>query len=82
VGLRVTGRGIARHGYPVLVDGRPRGVITSGTQSPTLGYPIAMTYVPPEASGAGTALAVEIRGKAVAAEVAPLPFYRREPTTG
>src|SRR5204862_5887536 len=42
VGLRVTGRGIARHGYPVDLGERRTGVVTSGTQSPTLGVPIAM----------------------------------------
>jgi aminomethyltransferase len=78
VGLTMIGRGIARHGYPVIVEGAPRGVITSGTQSPTLGVPIAMAYVPVEASEPGTALDVEIRGKRVAAEVTPLPFYRRK----
>jgi aminomethyltransferase len=36
-----------------------------------------MGYVPPDATTPGTALAVEIRGKAVQAEVVPLPFYRR-----
>ncbi|MCJ7831927.1 MAG: glycine cleavage system aminomethyltransferase GcvT [Actinobacteria bacterium] len=78
VGLKVTGRGIARHGYPVIIDGEPRGIVTSGTQSPTLGVPVAMAYVPVEASEPGTALDVEIRGKQVAAEIAPLPFYRRK----
>jgi len=76
-GLIVRGRGIARHGYPVLADGHPSGVVTSGTQSPTLGVPIAMAYVSPDDALAGTMLAVEIREQPVAAEVVPLPFYRR-----
>src|SRR4051812_13341250 len=42
VGLSVEGRGIARHGHPVWSSDRPLGVVTSGTQSPTLGVPIAM----------------------------------------
>jgi aminomethyltransferase len=42
VGLKITGRGIARHGYPVLAGERRTGVVTSGTHSPTLGMPIAM----------------------------------------
>lgn len=77
VGLAVTGRGIARHGYPVLTDAGPTGVITSGTQSPTLGRPIAMAYVHPADGEPGTILAVEIRDQSVPAEVVPLPFYRR-----
>ncbi len=77
VGLVLRGRGIARHGYPILVDGAPAGAVTSGTMSPTLGQPIAMGYVPTAHSEVGTMLAVEIRGAPVAAEVVPLPFYKR-----
>jgi aminomethyltransferase len=76
-GLRVTGRGIARHGYRVIAGGRQSGVVTSGTQSPTLGYPIAMAYVAPGDAEPGTILDVEIRDGRVPAEVVPLPFYKR-----
>ena len=77
VGLRITGRGIARHGYRVLAGERATGIVTSGTQSPTLGYPIAMAYVAPADGEPGTMLDVEIRDQRVAAEVVPLPFYKR-----
>ncbi len=77
VGLVITGRGIARHGYPVLDGEGPVGAVTSGTQSPTLGRPIAMAYVDPAHAEPGTILAVEIRDQPVAAEVVSLPFYRR-----
>ncbi len=77
VGLVVRGRGIARHGYPVFADERPTGVVTSGAPSPTLGVPIAMAYVAPADAEPGTMLAVGIRDARVAAEVVPLPFYRR-----
>ena len=76
-GLTVRGRGIARHGHRVLNGTRPTGQVTSGTQSPTLGVPIAMAYVAPNDAQAGTMLAVEIREQPVAAEVVALPFYRR-----
>jgi aminomethyltransferase len=71
------GRGIARHGYPVHVGERPTGVVTSGTQSPTLGQAIAMAYVATADATPGTMLDVEIRGQRVPAEVVALPFYRR-----
>jgi aminomethyltransferase len=77
VGLMLRERGIARHGYPVLADGAPAGVVTSGTISPTLGSAIAMAYVPTAQAEPGTMLAVEIRGTPVAAQVVPLPFYKR-----
>jgi aminomethyltransferase len=77
VGLVMQGRGIARHGYPVHAGDRRTGVVTSGTQSPTLGKAIAMAYVAPEDAETGTILEVEIREQRVAAEVVELPFYRR-----
>jgi aminomethyltransferase len=79
VGLVLRGRGIARHGHPVRTPGRPdaAGVVTSGSQSPTLGEAIAMAWVPPSDASAGTMLEVAIREAAVPAEVVPLPFYRR-----
>ena len=79
IGLEVTGRGIARHGYPIVHDGERSGTVTSGTQSPTLGRPIAMAYVQPSDGEPGTILDVEIRDQPVAAAVVPLPFYRRPP---
>ena len=77
VGLKLQGRAIARHGYPVLHDGAVVGEVTSGTWSPTLGEAIALAYVPAELAKLGTELAVEIRGKAEPALVVKRPFYRR-----
>ena len=77
VGLVVRGRGIARHGHPVLVGKRRIGEVTSGTHSPTLGSPIAMAYVAPGDASPGTIVGVEIREQLVEAEVVSLPFYRR-----
>ena len=77
VGLIVEGRGIARHGYPVHAGERRTGVVTSGTQSPTIGSPIAMAYVAPADAEPGTILEVEIREQRVPARVVALPFYHR-----
>ncbi len=77
VGLIVRGRGIARHGYPIHADDRVTGVVTSGTQSPTLGEAISMGYVATGDAEPGTMIDVEIRGQRVPAEVVALPFYRR-----
>jgi aminomethyltransferase len=78
VGLVVRGRGIARHGYPVLSGEAVTGSVTSGTASPTLGVPIAMAYVAPGDGEPGTMLDVAVRDQRVAAEVVALPFYRRK----
>ena len=79
VGLVVEGRGIARHGYPVFAGDRRTGVVTSGTQSPSLGVPIAMAYVAPTDAEPGTVVDVEIRDARIPARVVALPFYRRKP---
>lgn len=77
VGLLVEGKRPPRQEYRVMVDGRPCGVVTSGTMSPTLGRPIAMAYVEPELSADGTRLAVDIRGTETPAVVTAMPFYKR-----
>ncbi len=76
VGLQMQGRHIARHAYQVLSAGKVVGEITSGTLSPTLGYPIALAYVPTALSHIGQQLEVDIRGKAYPATVVKKPFYR------
>jgi len=77
VGLVMRGRGIARHGYPVFRGDRPTGIVTSGTQSPSLGEAIAMAYLATSDAEPGTMVDVEIRGQRVPAEVVALPFYQR-----
>jgi aminomethyltransferase len=78
VGLKGQGRRAGRAHYPVLKDGATVGEVTSGQPSPTLGYPIAMAYVDVEYSAPGTALDVDLRGKAEPFEVVDLPFYKRQ----
>ncbi|HEY9627609.1 MAG TPA: glycine cleavage system aminomethyltransferase GcvT [Coleofasciculaceae cyanobacterium] len=76
VGLQMAGRNIARHDYPVLHKGEPVGIVTSGTLSQTLGYPIALAYVPTALAKLGQGLEVEIRGKGYPATVVKRPFYK------
>jgi aminomethyltransferase len=76
VGLNMQGRFIARHDYPVAIDGKRAGVITSGTMSPTLGQAIALAYIPAEFAKIGQVVEVEIRGKLHPATVVKKPFYR------
>ncbi len=77
VGLRMLDRSIPRHGYPVVKDDQRVGVVTSGNVSFTLGYNIAMAYLPPALADLGTRLGVDVRGTAAPAEVVALPFYKR-----
>jgi len=76
VGIEIRGRGIARQGYDIWVEGDRVGVVTSGTFSPSLQKAIAMGYVPAGLAKAGTKVNVEIRAAKVEAEVVKTPFYR------
>ena len=82
VGLRLDAGPPPRHGYPVLLDGQPVGVITSGTKSPTLGYGIALAMVSRAASEARGGLAVEIRSRQHPAEIVRLPFVPKHTSGG
>jgi aminomethyltransferase len=75
VGFKVEGRGIARHDYPVTVDGETVGSVTSGTLSPTLNEAIGLALVAP---GVEDKFEVVIRSRTVPVRAVPLPFYKRE----
>jgi aminomethyltransferase len=78
VGIEMVGRGIARHGYPIVDSHRQRvGRITSGAPSLSLGKNIALGYVPKALAKLGTPLSIEIRDKVVEAVVVDTPFYKR-----
>jgi aminomethyltransferase len=70
-------RAIARHGYPVVKDGAPIGLVTSGTQTPFLKKAIGFAMLPVAMAAVGTPFDIEIRGRVVRAEVVPEPFYKR-----
>ena len=75
VGIEMVDKAVARHGYPVLRDGRRVGVVTSGSYGPSVDKYIAMAYVETALAAVGTPLAVEIRGQAKAARVVKTPFH-------
>jgi aminomethyltransferase len=77
VGLLLEGRVVARPGAPI-VHGGPIGTVTSGTFGPSIERSIAIGYVPAELATVGNRLAVEIRGREIACEVAQLPFFHRK----
>jgi aminomethyltransferase len=75
VGIEMTDRSIARHGYPVQHDSRTIGVVTSGSYGPSVDRSIALAYVETPHAGLGTNLQVEIRGQARPARVVRTPFH-------
>jgi aminomethyltransferase len=78
VGFEVTGRGVARHGYPLLDGSSAKvGVCTSGSPGPTVGKNIGLGYLPAVMSAIGTELLVDCRGRLVEAKVVKTPFYKR-----
>lgn len=77
VGFEMVGRGIARGGYPVLVDGEERGFVTSGSPSPTLNKNIGLCYLPSELAEVGRTIEIAIRDKKIDATLVETPFYKR-----
>jgi hypothetical protein len=65
VGIASEGKRAGRADYPVHVNGRTIGVITSGALSPTLGHPIAFALVEPDFAEIGTSLEIDVRGTAL-----------------
>lgn len=77
VGLKVIGRGIVREEQTVYMGDKVVGVSTSGTHCPYLGCAVAMARLNLEATEPGCQVEVDVRGRRVACEVVPMPFYKR-----
>jgi aminomethyltransferase len=83
-GFVMQGRGIARHGYPILSAGAPAdaaaavvGTVTSGSYCPTVDKNVGLGYVPSALASPGQRLGIDCRGRVIEAEVVAGPFYRR-----
>lgn len=74
VGLLIEGRMAAREGAKVLSGEAEVGTVTSGGFSPSLQRPIAMAFVASQHAAVGTQLCIDVRGRKLAATVAPMPF--------
>lgn len=75
VGIQMIDKGIPRHGYEIKnTVGEVIGAITSGTQSPTLGKPVAMGYVRVPFNQIDTEVYVKVRDKLLIAKVVKIPF--------
>jgi len=78
VGFEMIDRGIPRHGYKIVDEsGNEIGVVTSGTQSPSLNKAIGMGYVAKDFSAEGKKIFISIRDAKVAAQVVKVPFYKK-----
>lgn len=78
VGFELIDRGIPRHDYEIVdADGNHIGIVTSGTQAPSLGKAIGMGYVKTEFAAADSEIYILIRDKKIAAKVVKMPFYKK-----
>lgn len=70
-------RDIARDGMKVVKDGKEVGFVTSGAPSPTCGINLGLAFVPAADAAVGQRIQIDVRGRAVDAEIIPTPFYKR-----
>ena len=78
VAFEMIDKGIPRHDYEIAdASGNVVGVVTSGTQSPSLEKAIGLGYVPTAMTALGTEVFILVRGKSLKAVVVSLPFYKK-----
>ncbi len=77
VGFEMVDRGIVRDHFPVSIDNKRVGEVTSGGFAPSLKKSVGLVYVPVECAQPGQLLQVDIRGKLLQARVVETPFYSR-----
>jgi aminomethyltransferase len=75
VGFKMIDKGIPRHDYQIKdASGTIIGKVTSGTQSPLLSIGIGLGYVTTENAAPGSEIFIDVRGKALKAQVNKLPL--------
>lgn len=78
VGFEMIDKGIARDDFAVYINDKPAGYVTSGSPAPFLKKNIGLAFVPAEFANIGQEIKIDVRGKHLAAEIVPVPFYKRE----
>lgn len=75
VGFKVNDRRVPRKDYPIQDEqGEIIGRVTSGTLSPSLGYPIGMGYVDKALAKTGNTIQIDTGRKCISAEIVKIPF--------
>ncbi|CAN5641288.1 glycine cleavage system aminomethyltransferase GcvT [soil metagenome] len=78
VGFEMIEKGIPRHGYEIAdASGAIIGIVTSGTQSPSLQKAIGMGYVQKALTTEGSEIFIRIRDKSIKASVVKTPFLKK-----
>ena len=77
IGFELLERGIPRKDYEIAdEEGNIIGIVTSGTQSPSLQKAIGMGYVQMGFTKSDTEIYIRVRKKSLKAKVVKLPFYK------
>ena len=75
VGFKMVDKGIPRHDYSIKdAAGNVIGKVTSGTMSPVLGIGIGLGYVATANAAVGSDIYIDVRGRALKAQVSKLPL--------
>jgi aminomethyltransferase len=75
VGFEMIDKGIPRHGYEIKnQEGQSIGVVTSGTQSPSLNKAIGLGYINAAFTTLDMIVHIQIRDKQLKAKVVKVPF--------
>jgi aminomethyltransferase len=77
VGFEMIDKGIARDDFDVYINDKKVGKVTSGSPAPFLKKNIGLAFVPSEFANVGQEIKIDVRGKHLAAQIVPLPFYKR-----
>lgn len=78
VGFELLDKGVARHGYIVMAEGKEIGFVTTGYKSPTLGKNIGLAIVDNEYSKLDTPIEIKMRKKLLKAKVISRRFYKKQ----
>jgi aminomethyltransferase len=77
VGFVMEDRRVPRHGYPICDSADNQiGVVSSGTQSPSLEIPLGMGYVPADQATLDNQIFVKMGNKLMSAKICKIPFYQ------
>ena len=74
-GFEMVEPGVPRHGYPISVEGRTAGRVTTGLFSPSTGKYLGMGYVDVPRANIGAMVGIVIRETVKEARIVKRPFY-------
>jgi len=78
VGYELLDRGIGRHGYTVIKDGKEIGHVTTGYMSPTLKKTIGFALIDAKCAALGTEIFIKVRNKELKSIVVNKKFYSKK----